>query len=154
MYEFTKQVAGDLADVENLIPPGIEAHDWEPTPQDMAGISDADVLVYNGAGMEGWVDQVLESIQGTGVSAIEASKGIEIMEGTAHSHDHGEEGITATMSMPMIIVKRANTATMSMPMIIVKRANTATMSMPMIIVKRANTATMSMPMSMRKRASP
>ena len=92
MYEFTKQVAGDLADVENLIPPGIEAHDWEPTPQDMAGISDADVLVYNGAGMEGWVDQVLESIQGTGVSAIEASKGIEIMEGTAHSHDHGEEG--------------------------------------------------------------
>ncbi|MEF7440808.1 metal ABC transporter substrate-binding protein [Paenibacillus lautus] len=92
MNEFTKQVAGDLADVENLIPPGIEAHDWEPTPQDMAGISDADVLVYNGAGMEGWVDQVLESIQGTGVSAIEASKGIEIMEGTAHSHDHGEEG--------------------------------------------------------------
>ncbi|ACX65683.1 metal ABC transporter solute-binding protein, Zn/Mn family [Paenibacillus sp. Y412MC10] len=92
MYEFTKQVAGDLADVENLIPPGIEAHDWEPTPQDMAGISDADVLVYNGAGMEGWVDQVLESIQGTGVSAIEASKGIEIMEGTGHSHDHGEEG--------------------------------------------------------------
>ncbi|SEM77740.1 zinc transport system substrate-binding protein [Paenibacillus sp. cl141a] len=92
MYEFTRQVAGDLADVENLIPPGIEAHDWEPTPQDMAGISDADVLVYNGAGMEGWVDQVLESIQGTGVSAIEASKGIEIMEGTDHSHDHGEEG--------------------------------------------------------------
>ncbi|QOT12073.1 zinc ABC transporter substrate-binding protein [Paenibacillus sp. JNUCC32] len=92
MYEFTRQVAGDLADVENLIPPGIEAHDWEPTPQDMAGISDADVLVYNGAGMEGWVDQVLESIQGTGVSAIEASKGIEIMEGTGHSHDHGEEG--------------------------------------------------------------
>lgn len=92
MYEFTRQVAGDLADVENLIPPGIEAHDWEPTPQDMAGISDADVLVYNGAGMEGWVDQVLESIQGTGVSAIEASKGIEIMEGTGHSHDHEEEG--------------------------------------------------------------
>ncbi|MFB4328356.1 metal ABC transporter substrate-binding protein [Paenibacillus sp. CR_12] len=92
MYEFTRQVAGDLADVENLIPPGIEAHDWEPTPQDMAGISDADVLVYNGAGMEGWVDQVLESIQGTGVFAIEASKGIEIMEGTGHSHDHGEEG--------------------------------------------------------------
>ncbi|EGG31266.1 metal ABC transporter solute-binding protein, Zn/Mn family, partial [Paenibacillus sp. HGF5] len=89
MYEFTRQVAGDLADVENLVPPGIEAHDWEPTPQDMAGISDADVLVYNGAGMEGWVDQVLES---TGVSAIEASKGIEIMEGTGHSHDHGEEG--------------------------------------------------------------
>lgn len=92
MYEFTKQVAGDLAEVENLIPPGVEAHDWEPTPQDMAGITEADVLVYNGAGMEGWVEQVLESIQDTELTPIESSKEIEIMEGSGHSHDHGEEG--------------------------------------------------------------
>ncbi|EFU40613.1 periplasmic solute binding protein [Paenibacillus vortex V453] len=91
MYEFTRQVAGDLAEVENLIPPGVEAHDWEPTPQDMAGITEADVLVYNGAGMEGWVDQVLESVQGTELTVIEASKGIEIMEGSGHSHEHEED---------------------------------------------------------------
>lgn len=49
MYEFTRHVAGELANVENLVPAGMEPHDWEPTPQDMAAITEADVLVYNGA---------------------------------------------------------------------------------------------------------
>ncbi|MCT1403007.1 metal ABC transporter substrate-binding protein [Paenibacillus sp. p3-SID867] len=94
MYEFTRQVAGDLADVENLVPAGVEPHDWEPTPQDMAGIADADVIVYNGAGMESWIDQVLDSVKDRDLKIIEASQGIGIMEGEGHSHahDHGTEG--------------------------------------------------------------
>jgi len=94
MHEFTRQVAGDLADVENLVPAGVEPHDWEPTPQDMAGIADADVIVYNGAGMESWIDQVLDSVKDRDLKVIEASQGIEIMEGEGHSHahDHGTEG--------------------------------------------------------------
>ncbi|MEK5415547.1 MULTISPECIES: metal ABC transporter substrate-binding protein [Paenibacillus] len=97
IYEFTKNVAGDLADVEALIPAGIEPHDWEPTAKDMAEISDADMLIYNGAGMEGWVDQVLESVSGTPLITVEASKGLDIMEGTEeeeeeadHHHEEGE----------------------------------------------------------------
>lgn len=90
MYEFTRHVAGDLANVENLVPAGMEPHDWEPTPQDMAAISEADVLVYNGAGMEGWIEQVLDSAKDTGLKAIEASHGIEVMEGSGE-HDHGHE---------------------------------------------------------------
>lgn len=92
MYEFTKNVAGDLADVQNLIPAGMEPHDWEPTPQDMAAITDADLLVYNGAGMEGWVDQVLDSATGKNLKAVEASEGIEIMKGSEEEeHEHEEE---------------------------------------------------------------
>ncbi|WP_019911879.1 metal ABC transporter substrate-binding protein [Paenibacillus sp. HW567] len=97
MYEFTSKIVGDLADVETLIPPGIEPHDWEPTAQDMAGISAADVLVYNGAGMEGWVQQVLDSAAGSKLVAVEASKGLNIMEGAEeeeadHEHEHKEGG--------------------------------------------------------------
>ncbi|GIO39587.1 hypothetical protein J41TS12_44480 [Paenibacillus antibioticophila] len=88
MYEFTRQVAGDLAEVENLVPAGVEPHDWEPSPQDMAAITDADVFVYNGAGMESWAEQVLDSAAGQHVLVIEASNSLEIMEGTPHSHDH------------------------------------------------------------------
>lgn len=88
MYEFTRQVAGDLAEVENLVPAGVEPHDWEPSPQDMAAITDADVFVYNGAGMESWAEQVLDSAAGQHILIIEASNGLEIMEGTPHSHDH------------------------------------------------------------------
>ena len=96
MYEFTKNITLDLADVEVLIPAGIEPHDWEPTAQDMAKISDADVLVYNGAGMEGWAQQVIDSASGSKLITVEASKGLDIMEGTEeeeeeeHAHEEGE----------------------------------------------------------------
>ncbi|MNI13995.1 High-affinity zinc uptake system binding-protein ZnuA precursor [compost metagenome] len=91
MYEFTKNIAGDLADVETLIPAGIEPHDWEPTAQDMAEISAADVLVYNGAGMEGWAQQVIDSAKGTQLVAVEASKGLDIMEGVEEEEEHAGE---------------------------------------------------------------
>lgn len=91
MYEFTKNIVGDLADVEVLVPAGVEPHDWEPTAKDMAGISDADVLVYNGAGMESWAQQVIEGAAGSSLLAVEASKGLEIVEGAEEEHEH-EEG--------------------------------------------------------------
>lgn len=87
MYEFASQVAGDLADVHLLIPASVEPHDWEPTPQDIRKIEQADVLVYNGAGMEGWVEQILASSNSGKLSAVEASKGLELMEG-ADDHEH------------------------------------------------------------------
>ncbi|WP_379153850.1 metal ABC transporter substrate-binding protein [Paenibacillus sp. sgz5001063] len=102
MYEFTRNIVGDLADVETLIPAGVEPHDWEPTAQDMAGISAADVLVFNGAGMEGWAQQVISSASGTPLVAVEASKGLNLMAGTEeeeedhagaeddHAHKEGE----------------------------------------------------------------
>ncbi|MFB5265680.1 metal ABC transporter substrate-binding protein [Paenibacillus enshidis] len=95
MYEFTRHVAGDLANVENLVPAGMEPHDWEPTAQDMAAITDADVLIYSGAGMEGWAEQVLDSATGSGLKAIEASHGIELLKDAEEGHEaqgHGESG--------------------------------------------------------------
>ncbi|ANS74433.1 zinc ABC transporter substrate-binding protein [Paenibacillus yonginensis] len=91
MYEFTRHVAGDLAEVHNLVPAGAEPHDWEPTPKDIAEITDADVLVYNGAGMEGWIDQVTSSATGGHLNLIEASKGLDIMDGFVEEEE-GESG--------------------------------------------------------------
>ncbi|MDR9745980.1 metal ABC transporter substrate-binding protein [Paenibacillus sp. FSL F4-0087] len=93
MYEFTKNVAGDLANVHTLVPAGMEPHDWEPTPQDMASIEKADVLVYNGAGMESWIDQVTDSLSNSKLIQVEASHGIDLLEGSEedeHDHEHGD----------------------------------------------------------------
>ncbi|WP_138493828.1 metal ABC transporter substrate-binding protein [Paenibacillus pinistramenti] len=81
MYEFTKKVAGELADVHTLIPAGVEPHDWEPTPRDIGSIEEADVLVYNGAGLEGWVDQVVDALDSDKLVTIEASSGIDLING-------------------------------------------------------------------------
>ena len=79
MYEFSKQIAGDHADVIALIPPGVEPHDWEPSPKDMALLKDADVFVYNGI-VESWVDNALQSAANGKRIVVEASKGIVLLD--------------------------------------------------------------------------
>jgi zinc transport system substrate-binding protein len=80
MVEFTKQVAGDHAEVVGLIPAGAEPHDWEPSPKDVAAIQEADVFVYNGI-VESWTEKTLASASNDKRIAVEASKGIELMKG-------------------------------------------------------------------------
>ena len=93
MYEFSKQVAGDLADVSVLVPAGTEPHDWEPTPKDVAQIASSNLFVYNGAGFEAWVEDVLANADAKKTKIVEASKGIELMEGAdPHEHEGEEEG--------------------------------------------------------------
>ena len=52
VYEFTKQVAGDTANVELLIGAETEPHDYEPSPKAVAKIQDADAFVYENENME------------------------------------------------------------------------------------------------------
>lgn len=92
MYEFTKQVVGDLGEVELLIPAGTEPHDYEPSAKDVAKITDADVFVYNSNALESWAPDVTADTQGL---AIEAAEKIELTagqeheeEGEADDHDH------------------------------------------------------------------
>lgn len=90
MYEFTKQVAGEHADVVMLIPGGVEPHDWEPSAKDMAAIKDADIFVYNGI-VEEWVESALSSAVNDKRIDVEASHSIDLMEGEAHSHGTAED---------------------------------------------------------------
>lgn len=93
MYEFTSQIAGSLARVELLVEAGIEPHDWQPSAQQVKQLEQADMLVYNGAGMEGWVDQVIGALDNKKLVAVEASKGVTLRTGEAHDHEasHAEE---------------------------------------------------------------
>lgn len=89
MYEFSKQVGGEHADVMALVPAGVEPHDWEPSAKDMANIKEADVFVYNGI-VEGWAEQSLESAPNDKRFVVEASKGIDLMEGEEEDEHTGE----------------------------------------------------------------
>ena len=79
-YEFTRNVAGDFATVEQYLPSGVEAHDWEPRAQEIQSLKDADVFVYNGLGMEPYVDNIIDSGEFDNVLFVKASEDIELME--------------------------------------------------------------------------
>src|SRR3954453_9022135 len=91
MYEFTKNITKDKAQVDFLIPSNIEPHDWEPTPKDMVTIQKADVLIYNSNFMETWISSIQESLGNDQPLFVEASKGIPLMEGDEHDHHDEKE---------------------------------------------------------------
>ena len=58
---FTSQIGGDRVQVDEVVPSGGDAHDFEPTPGDLRKIAGADMIVYNGLGFESWIDAVLDA---------------------------------------------------------------------------------------------
>jgi ABC-type Zn uptake system ZnuABC Zn-binding protein ZnuA len=75
LADMAMNVAGDRIQVDSLIPVGVEPHEYEPTPQDVAKISDCSVLIVNGAGLETWLDKTLTNAGGKRV-VITASDGL------------------------------------------------------------------------------
>ena len=53
ILEFVKKVGGDRVEVTSLVPVGIEPHDFDPTIQQIQNAQSADMVVFNGAGLEG-----------------------------------------------------------------------------------------------------
>lgn len=89
VYEFTKEIAGDMADVKLLIPAGTEVHGYEPSAKDIADIQDADVFVYEDPNMEMWVPDVLKSMGKADADVIQATDGLILLPGSGHDeHDH------------------------------------------------------------------
>ncbi|MFB2896691.1 metal ABC transporter substrate-binding protein [Aerosakkonemataceae cyanobacterium BLCC-F50] len=80
MYWFTRAVTGDLAQVEVLVPPGNEIHDYQTTPKDVQAIAQADVLVKNGMGLEEFLESTVKNAQNPKLKQIEASRGIQPLQ--------------------------------------------------------------------------
>jgi zinc transport system substrate-binding protein len=62
LMEFAKAVGGASADVSLLLPPGAGVHTWQPRASDIIKMSEADLFVYVGEGLEPWVGEFLKSI--------------------------------------------------------------------------------------------
>ncbi len=88
VYDFACNIAGDKAEIINLVPAGVEPHDFELSTGDMQLIEQADVFIYNGAGMEHFVDKTLDSVSNKGLFVVECAKNITLLE-SEHSHEHG-----------------------------------------------------------------
>jgi ABC-type Zn uptake system ZnuABC Zn-binding protein ZnuA len=95
LADMTRQVAGDRAAVRSLIPQGVEPHGYEPTPQDIAAVSNARLLVVNGRGLESFLQKLLASSGGSRI-VVEASAGLQSR--TSREGEVLEGGAIATSS--------------------------------------------------------
>lgn len=79
LYDFAKNIGQDKVDVFLLLPPGVEAHAFEPKPSDIAKINQADVFVYTGEFMEPWADDIIKGVN-KNVKIVNASVGVKLIK--------------------------------------------------------------------------
>ena len=64
-YDFARAVTKDSEfNVEMLLKPGSEIHDFEPTPQDIIKIKNSDIFIYVGGESDEWIKDILKDING------------------------------------------------------------------------------------------
>lgn len=101
-FDFARIIGGEKADVSLVLPPGMEAHSFEPTPQEIVSLSRTDIFLYTGDDMEPWAGNIVENLKNEGVFVLDLSRGIPMLEmddhgheneGTADGHENEERGV-------------------------------------------------------------
>jgi zinc transport system substrate-binding protein len=87
VYDMAKRIGADKADVSLLLPPGVEAHSFEPKPSDIVKINEADVFVYTGKLMEPWAEDVIKGTVNKNLIVVDASRGTKMIPGVFHDAD-------------------------------------------------------------------
>mgnify|MGYP003977524537 FL=1 len=88
--DVARQVGGDLVDVQILLPEGTDPHSFDPTPQDIAKVADADIIFANGVGLEAFIEDLLASADAE-ERIVEVSEGIQLLEHPEDEAEHNEE---------------------------------------------------------------
>ena len=85
LADIAQNVAGDRLQVESLLPFGADPHSYQPIPQDVARVSDSNLLIINGAGYEHFLDNILKNAGGERM-VVEASAGLKVREDAGDEH--------------------------------------------------------------------
>ncbi|MEN9520807.1 MAG: hypothetical protein RLZZ381_3395 [Cyanobacteriota bacterium] len=91
IHLFTQAVVGDTGQVDILISPGTEVHDYQATPDDVKLLAQANVLVENGLGIEEFLAGLVTNAGNSKLQQIDASEGITVIKEEEHEHEHEEE---------------------------------------------------------------
>jgi len=73
-------VGGNRANVSLLVPVGIDVHEFEPSPAAVQAISEADILILNGAGLESWDSDAIVAASNSRLVVVDCSKGINLIQ--------------------------------------------------------------------------
>ena len=97
LREFAAAIAGDRAEVVDLLPPGAGVHTWQPRPGDIVRLNSADLLIAVGAGLEPWLSSLLGAVPKGRLRVLEVSPGLPLLkaededlhDGTGKGRTHG-----------------------------------------------------------------
>ncbi len=116
VYCFTANVAGNLAEVENLLPANVEPHDYQFSRKDLHRLADADLILINGLGLERWLEKAFQNAAPSRrKSVVEVFTGLEgqlIAASLSHLSDRSDR---SDPSHPSSLVARQAPGPQSQP---------------------------------------
>ena len=89
-FDFAREITGEKANVQMLLPPGTESHFYEPSLSDIAKIEQCDLFIYAGGDIDSWADDVIKAL-GKEISVICMSSLVKPLH-AEHGHDHQDGG--------------------------------------------------------------
>ncbi|MBL4933996.1 metal ABC transporter substrate-binding protein [Clostridium paridis] len=88
LKDFTEAIGGEKVNVESLVPGTSEPHDFEPKTKDFAKLTEADIFIYSGLGLEDWIEDVKNNIGDSKVKLVEATEGINVLKTDGATDPH------------------------------------------------------------------
>ncbi len=115
-YDLVKEIGGERVESLLLLPPGLEAHSYEPKPQDLLNISQADLFVYTNASMEPWATDIFMSLNNVhetmamaedlGEFEMTESEDEEHHDEAGHHHEEGDPHIWLDPNIMKLLASR------------------------------------------------
>jgi zinc/manganese transport system substrate-binding protein len=90
--DFVKNVGGDRVDVTTLVGPDGDVHVYSPTPADAARVAEANLLVVNGFGLEGWLPRLLQAA-GSKAPIVTATRDIPPLKAGSDTDPHAWQSV-------------------------------------------------------------
>lgn len=89
--DLARNVLGERGEVRSILPLNADAHDFEPTPQDVERVADADLILEHGLGLDSWVDGLIASA-GRSATHVLVTDGVHTHASLEDEDAHGDEG--------------------------------------------------------------
>jgi zinc transport system substrate-binding protein len=87
LYDMAKNIGQDKADVSLLLPPGTEAHSFDPKPSDIVRINQSDLFIFTGKFMEPWAEDLAKGVSNKNLVAVDSSFSTTMIPGVFHDAD-------------------------------------------------------------------
>ncbi len=90
LYFFTSEIAGENAEVINLAGAS-DVHDYSPSPQDMLQLHNAELVIYMGADLEPWADDVIPQLQQENIPTLAIADVLPLHKMNEEEHESEDE---------------------------------------------------------------
>jgi zinc transport system substrate-binding protein len=87
---FAERIGGEYITVENIVPPGSDAHSVEVTMKDMMDVAESKAFIHSGTALEGFSDALIDAVKNEDVKIVNATEKIDFITGLEDSHSEEE----------------------------------------------------------------